>query len=183
MRYKRSVFRSLAMVTQLGLCVLTPTILGIAAGSFLDARFGTKVTLILLVLGVLGGGRGAYMMAKRIIEQEAREEKAERERQMREVLADAGNSADRPKRPSRIWTAAAAENESVGRKTDAGNGWTETVNDVMVAGNSGTDAGNDVIDAGNGRLETRQPGRTDSAADRAAARTEPQTVPPGEDSA
>ena len=53
MRYKKSVFRSLAMVTQLGLCVLTPTILGIAAGSFLDARFGTKVTLILLVLGVL----------------------------------------------------------------------------------------------------------------------------------
>lgn len=105
MRYKRSVFRSLAMVTQLGLCVLTPTILGIAAGSFVDARFGTKVTLIFLLLGVLGGGRGAYLMAKRIAEQEVREEKAERERRMRKVLAEAGGSVDRPKRPSRIRTA------------------------------------------------------------------------------
>lgn len=104
MRYKRSVFRSLAMVTQLGLCVLTPVILGIAAGSLLDARFGTKTTLVLLVLGVLGGGRGAYLMAKRIVEQEAREEKAERERRMQEVLADAQTSAERPKRPSRIRT-------------------------------------------------------------------------------
>ncbi len=190
MRYKKSVFRSLAMVTQLGLCVLTPTILGIAAGSFLDARFGTKVTLILLVMGVLGGGRGAYLMAKRIVEQEDREEKAERERQMREVLADAGNSADRPKRPSRVLTADVSKTGSTERKTyagnsrtDAGNGGTETVNNVMVAGNSGTDAGNDVIDAGPGRLGTRQPGRTDSAADRATARTGPQTAPPGEDSA
>ena len=115
MRYKRSVFRSLAMVTQLGLCVLTPVLLGIAAGRFLDARFGTKTTLVLLVLGVLGGGRGAYLMAKRIIEQEAREEKRERERRMREVLADAGGSADRPKRPSRIRTADAAENETAAR--------------------------------------------------------------------
>ena len=105
MRYKRSVFRSLAMVTQLGLCVLTPVLLGIAAGRFLDARFGTKTTLVLLVLGVLGGGRGAYLT----------EEKAERERQMREVLADAGGSADRPKRPSRIRTADAAENETAAR--------------------------------------------------------------------
>ncbi len=102
MRYKKSVFRSLAMVMQLGLCVLTPVILGIAAGSFLDARFGTKTTLVLLIFGVLGGGRGAYLMAKRIIEQDAREEKAERERQMQDVLADAGSSASRPKRPSRI---------------------------------------------------------------------------------
>ena len=120
MRYKKSVFRSLAMVTQLGLCVLTPTILGIAAGSFLDARFGTKVTLILLILGVLGGGRGAYLTAKRIVEQEAREEKTERERQLREVLADAGNSADRPKRPSRILTADSAENGPADRAAPRG---------------------------------------------------------------
>ena len=172
MRYKKSVFRSLAMVTQLGLCVLTPTILGIAAGSFLDARFGTKVTLILLVLGVLGGGRGAYLMAKRIVEQEAREEKAERERQMREVLADAGNSADRPKRPSRILTADVSKTGPADRKTDAGNSRTD-------AGNGGTDAGNSWTNAGNGGTETWQPGRTDLAADGSP----PQTVPPGEDSA
>ena len=103
------------MVTQLGLCVLTPVLLGIAAGACLDARFGTKTTLVLLVLGVLGGGRGAYLMAKRIIEQDAREENQERERRMQEVLTDAGSSVDRPKRPSRIRTADAAENEMAAR--------------------------------------------------------------------
>lgn len=179
MRYKRSVFRSLAMVTQLGLCVLTPTILGIAAGSFLDARFGTKVTLILLVLGVLGGGRGAYLMAKRIVEQEAREEKAERERQMREVLADAGNSADRPKRPSRIRTADVSGTGLAERKTDTGNSRTNAGNGGTDAGNSGTDAGNSRTNAGNGGTETWPPGRTDLAADWSP----PQTMPPGEDSA
>ena len=77
MRYKKSVFRSLAMVTQLGLCVLTPVLLAVMAGNYLDSRFGVKTVLPLLVLGVLGGGRGAYMMAKRLIDQDAREEKAE----------------------------------------------------------------------------------------------------------
>ena len=120
MRYKKSVFRSLVMVTQLGLCVLTPTVLGVLAGSYVDTRFGTKTVLVFLILGVLGGGRGAYLMAKRIIEQEAREEKTAREQRMREILADAGNSADRPKRPSRILTADSAENGPADRAAPRG---------------------------------------------------------------
>ena len=60
MKYKKSVYRSLAMVTQLGFCVLTPVFLGIFAGSYLDSRYGTHLTLVFLILGVLGGGRGAY---------------------------------------------------------------------------------------------------------------------------
>ena len=102
MRYKKSVFRSLVMVTQLGLCVLTPTVLGVLAGSYVDTHFGTKTVLVFLILGVLGGGRGAYLMARRIVEQEAREEKTAREQRMCEVVAAAGNSVEKPKRPSRI---------------------------------------------------------------------------------
>ena len=71
MGYKKSVFRSLAMVTQLGLCVLTPILFGIFAGSYMDSHFGTKTILVFLILGTLGGGRGAYLMAKRLIEQTA----------------------------------------------------------------------------------------------------------------
>ncbi len=114
MRYKKSVFRSLAMVTQLGLCVLTPTLIGIAAGVFLDSRFGTKTTLVLLVLGVLGGGRGAYLMAKRLIEREAREDRKEREKHLEEVLAAADRSVSRPKRPSRIRTGEEQKTETCG---------------------------------------------------------------------
>ncbi len=101
MRYKKSVFRSLAMVTQLGLCVLTPVLLAVAAGSYMDSRFGIRIMLPLLILGVLGGGRGAYVMAKRLIEQDAREEEAERERRRKEVL-DRPQTVSRPKQPSRI---------------------------------------------------------------------------------
>lgn len=102
MRYKKSVFRSLAMVTQLGLCVLTPVLLAVAAGSSIDSRFGTKTMLPLLVLGVLGGGRGAYLMAKRLIEQDAREEEAEQRRRRQEVL-DGPQAVSKPKQPSRIF--------------------------------------------------------------------------------
>ncbi len=112
MRYKKSVFRSLAMVTQLGLCVLTPTILGIWAGSYVDGRYGTKAVLVFLVLGVLGGCRGAYMMAKRLIEIDAREEKAEQERRLQEAAAQAETSVSRPKVPSRIHVSGAEESDT-----------------------------------------------------------------------
>ncbi len=105
MHYKRSVFRSLAMVTQLGLCVLTPTLFAIFAGQYIDSRFGTKTMLVLLILGVLGGGRGAYLMAKRLIERDAREERAERERKMREAMQGPQAAVSRPKTPSRIYGA------------------------------------------------------------------------------
>ncbi len=101
MGYKKSVFRSLAMVSQLGLCVLTPVLLGIFAGSYLDSRYGTKTVLIFLILGILGGGRGAYLMAKRLIEQEAREEERARREQMEKTLAEA-DVVSRPKRASRV---------------------------------------------------------------------------------
>ena len=58
MNYKKSVYRSLAMVTQLGFCVLTPVFLGIFAGSYLDSRYGTHLTLVFLILGVLGDRPG-----------------------------------------------------------------------------------------------------------------------------
>ena len=60
MGYKKSVFRSLAMVTQLGLCVLTPILFGIFAGSYMDSRFGTKTILVFLILGTLGGRLRAF---------------------------------------------------------------------------------------------------------------------------
>ena len=102
MGYKKSVFQSLAMVTQLGLCVLTPILFGIFAGSYMDSRFGTKTILVFLILGTLGGGRGAYLMAKRLIEQEAREEEKERQEEIQKVLETAKASVSKPKVKSRV---------------------------------------------------------------------------------
>lgn len=102
MGYKKSVFRSLAMVSQLGLCVLTPILIGIFAGSYMDSRFGTKTVLIFLLVGTLGGGRGAYIMAKGLIEQEKRQEEKEKAEQMRKVLEDVEDTVSKPKTESRI---------------------------------------------------------------------------------
>ena len=119
MHYKKSVFRSLAMVTQLGLCVLTPTLFAIFAGQYIDSRFGTKTMLVLLILGVLGGGRGAYLMAKRLIERDAREERAERERKMREAMQGPQAAVSRPKTPSRIYRASVTSPDSHERGNQA----------------------------------------------------------------
>ncbi len=63
---KKSVFRSLAMVSQLGLCVVAPVFLCIFIGYQLDARFGWKVMIPMVILGVLGGARCAWQMAIRV---------------------------------------------------------------------------------------------------------------------
>lgn len=102
MGYKKSVFQSLAMVTQLGLCVLTPILFCVFAGNYIDSRYGTKTLVFLLILGTLGGGRGAYVMAKRLIDRQAREEEEERLRLLESVLCSEDQSMTKPKTPSRI---------------------------------------------------------------------------------
>ena len=62
--YKRSVFRSLAMVTQLGFSVLTPILLCVYTGYLVDSHFGTKLMVPMLILGVLAGGRCGWVEAE-----------------------------------------------------------------------------------------------------------------------
>ena len=99
MRYKKSVFRSLAMVTQLGISVLAPIFLCIFIGYQVDSRYGMKTLVPLLILGVLAGGKSAWHLAVKSLEQERREDEV--------VLQERQNQGERigisrPKRPSRI---------------------------------------------------------------------------------
>lgn len=122
MRHQKSVFRSLAMVTQLGLSVMTPVFLCVFAGYYIDTHYGTRLMLPLLILGVLSGGRCGYVMAKNTFhvneKQEAAEdaeraaEKAKQRPQYQEV--------SRPKTASRI-TGRSERNSSPedGKKEDA----------------------------------------------------------------
>ena len=99
MKYKKSVFRSLAMVSQLGFCVMAPIFLCIFIGYQVDSRFGMKTLVPLLILGVLAGGKSAWHLAVKTLEQERREdEELLRERQSQ--VKRTGSS--RPKQPSRI---------------------------------------------------------------------------------
>lgn len=99
MQYKKSVFRSLAMVTQLGLSVVTPVFLCVFIGYQIDSRFGTKWMILLLILGILAGGRCAWMMATKVLEAERREDEMLR-KERESAGARAGIS--KPKQSSRI---------------------------------------------------------------------------------
>ena len=61
------IVKGLAMLTQLGLTVLIPTALVLVLGLWLDRRFGWSVTVPLMILGILGGAKGAYDLAKGMI--------------------------------------------------------------------------------------------------------------------
>ncbi|MEF9941228.1 MAG: AtpZ/AtpI family protein [Lachnospiraceae bacterium] len=63
MRYKRSVYRTFALITQLGLSMLTPVFLCTFLGVFLEDKFSLHVFIPLLILGVLAGGRNVYVLA------------------------------------------------------------------------------------------------------------------------
>ena len=73
LRQKKSGFENLVLITQLGLNVITAVLLFVAAGVWLDRRFGTDLVLPFLVLGILSGGLSAYKMAKRTIDREKEE--------------------------------------------------------------------------------------------------------------
>ena len=66
---KGSVGKAFSLVTQLSLTVLTGAGLFLAIGLWLDERFGWSTTVPLLILGILGGAKGAYGRAKRLIDQ------------------------------------------------------------------------------------------------------------------
>lgn len=99
MKYKKSVFRNLAMVTQLGISVLAPIFLCIFIGYQVDSRYGMKTLIPLLILGVLAGGKSAWHLALKALEQERREDEAVL--QERQSQGERTGSS-RPKQPSRI---------------------------------------------------------------------------------
>ena len=62
-KYKRSVFKALSILTQLGVSVIVPTAICVGIGVVIDNRFGTWWTIPLLFLGMIAGGRNAYILA------------------------------------------------------------------------------------------------------------------------
>ena len=62
MKYKKDVYHSLAMVTQIGISMLAPIVLCVAAGYWMDQKFGWYTTVPLLILGILDGGRNTWIL-------------------------------------------------------------------------------------------------------------------------
>lgn len=127
MGYKKQVFRSLAMVTQLGLSVMTPIFLCIFAGCWVDNHFGTKTTIFFLLLGVLAGGQCGYHMAKITFlagEKDDRKEREEEQKMRRKELKY--EAVSRPKPVSRVRK---ADGQSTGTGRDFA-GYAESAKDA-----------------------------------------------------
>lgn len=63
MKYNKEVFRNITLINQLAIHMLTPIFMCVALGVFIDNKFSTWLTLPLLIIGILAGGRNAYMLA------------------------------------------------------------------------------------------------------------------------
>ena len=69
MKYKRTVYRSLALITQFGINMLVPIFLCTFLGIFLDRLCHTTfIAIILFFLGAAAGFRNVYIFAKKIYE-------------------------------------------------------------------------------------------------------------------
>ena len=93
MRQKKNGLENLVLITQLGLNVVTPVLICVLFGSWIDKKTGLHTVLIFLILG-------AYKMAKHIVDREKEDEDREKKEQVKqwESRFGTGDGADRPKR-------------------------------------------------------------------------------------
>ena len=67
MKYDKSVYRSLVLITHFGINMLVPIFLCTIAGVYIGRRFSVEwITIPLFLIGALAGFRNVFIMAKRI---------------------------------------------------------------------------------------------------------------------
>ncbi len=65
--FDKSVFRSLTLITQIGINMLVAICMMSALGLYLDRKLGTSyIMIILFFVGVIAGAQNAYRLAKRV---------------------------------------------------------------------------------------------------------------------
>ena len=77
MNYKKSVYTTFAMISQVGISMVVPMLLCTYVGVWLEEKFDFPWTVIMIVVGVLAGVRNVIAMLKRmkqITEEDADEE-------------------------------------------------------------------------------------------------------------
>ena len=72
MGYKKSVYKSLAMISQVGIAMLVPIFLCCMLGLFLRNKFGIPAFLPLFFIGALAGMRNVYVMLSAIFKEDDR---------------------------------------------------------------------------------------------------------------
>lgn len=70
MKYKKEVYQSLALITQLGISMIVPIFLCSFLGVFLEKRINFPFTVILFILGALAGFRNVQVLVKSFYKKE-----------------------------------------------------------------------------------------------------------------
>lgn len=79
MGYKRSVFRTFALISQLGISIVTPVLLCTFFGAWLEEKVAYPVFIPLLVIGIFAGLKNAYHLVQQVRKEEENERKESRE--------------------------------------------------------------------------------------------------------
>lgn len=72
MNNKGSGYRNIIFISQLSINVMVPTFLCLFIGIWIDKQFHTVFTIPFLVLGMIAGGRNAYVVAMKTVKDEER---------------------------------------------------------------------------------------------------------------
>lgn len=68
--YNRTVWQSLALISQFGIMMLVPIGMMFSLGYWLDEKLGTHIfTIVLFVVGVLAGFGNIFRLARKIYQQ------------------------------------------------------------------------------------------------------------------
>lgn len=70
MKINRDIVRSLSLITQLGITILTSVFLCMFLGLWLDRKFSTHFFIPFLILGVGGGLSGAWKLIRNVSQDE-----------------------------------------------------------------------------------------------------------------
>ena len=70
MGYKKSVYKSLAMISQVGIAMLVPIFLCCMLGLFLADKCGAWAFILLFFLGAMAGMRNVYVMLSAIYKED-----------------------------------------------------------------------------------------------------------------
>ena len=94
---KGSGLRNIVLISQVAIAVMVPIFLCVAIGVWLDNRFGPWLTVPLLILGILAGGRNAYVLVTNVVRQEEEKRKKALEEDIMRKVANANNAGDQKK--------------------------------------------------------------------------------------
>ena len=92
-----SGLRNIVLISQVAIAVMVPIFLCVAVGVWLDNKFGTWFTLPLLKIGVLAGGRNAYVLVMNVVSQDEKARKKRLEEDIKRKVAKANHDNDNAK--------------------------------------------------------------------------------------